>query len=39
MMKSNLCNYSDSYMLVVTVTITITRAGADNNRERPDKRN
>ena len=26
MMKSNICDYSDSYILAVTVTITITTA-------------
>ena len=32
-MKSNICDYSDSYILAVTVTITITTAAADNNAE------
>ena len=39
MMKSNICDYSDSYILAVTVTIIITTAGADDNGERPDERN
>ena len=33
MIKSNICDYSDSYILAVTVTITITTAAADNNGE------
>ena len=32
-MKSNICDYSDSCILAVTVTITITTAAADNNGE------
>ena len=38
MFRSSLCDYSDAYMLV-TGTITITGAGADDAAKRLDERN
>ena len=39
MLRSNLCNYSDAYILV-TVTITVTAPGVNNNADNVrDKRN
>ena len=38
MLKSNLCDYADAYILV-TGTITITGAGDDDASKRLDKRN
>ena len=37
MLRSNLCDYADSYILVKG-TITITGEGADANAERADER-
>ena len=38
MLKSSLCDYSDAYILV-SGTITITEAGADDAAKRLDERN
>ena len=38
MIRSDLCNYSDAYILVSAI-ITITGAGDDNNAKRTDERN
>ena len=38
MLKPSLCRYSDSYILV-SGTMTITRAGADDAAKRLDERN
>ena len=38
MKRSNLCDYSDAYILAIG-TITITGAGADDAAKRADKRN
>ena len=38
MLKSSLCDYSDAYILV-SWTITIDGAGADDNAKRSDERN
>ena len=38
MLRSNLCDYADTYILVKG-TITITGAGADDAAKRLDKRN
>ena len=38
MIRSDLCDYSDAYILV-SGTITITGAGDDDNAKRTDERN
>ena len=38
MFRSSLCDYSDAYILV-SGTITITGAGADDEAKRSDERN
>ena len=38
MIRSDLCDYSDAYILV-SGTITITGAGDDDNAKRTNKRN
>ena len=38
MIRSNLCDYSDAYILV-SGTITITGAGADDTAKQADERN
>ena len=38
MLESSLCDYSNAYILV-SGTITITRAGDDDNARRLDERN